>query len=149
MPRDPKHDVLFEPIAVGPKVAKNRFWQTPHCAGPGSEGPGAQAAFQGIEHVDEGLGFWEILVWEGVADVVSTEIDDIQEWAGEGAGGSRFRKTNWIGPFVDQVKPVLGGGPAGLKCAREFASPHPERPLPWIRERQLWGAETVPSLPSG
>ena len=60
MPRDPKHDVLFEPIAVGPKVAKNRFCQTPHCAGPGSERPGAQAAFQGIKRVDEGLGFCEI-----------------------------------------------------------------------------------------
>ena len=49
MPRDPKHDILFEPIAVGPKTAKNRFWQTPHCAGPGSERPGAQAAFRGMK----------------------------------------------------------------------------------------------------
>ena len=34
------------------------------------------------------------------------------------------------------------------RLAREFDSPHPERPMPWIRERQLWGAETVPTLPS-
>ena len=31
MRRDPKHDVLFEPVRVGPKVLKNRFCQTPHC----------------------------------------------------------------------------------------------------------------------
>jgi dimethylamine/trimethylamine dehydrogenase len=32
MRRDPKHDVLFEPVKVGPKVLKNRFCQTPHCS---------------------------------------------------------------------------------------------------------------------
>ena len=34
----------------------------------------------------------------------------------------------------------------GHRLAREFDSPHPQYPLPWIRERQLWGAETVPAL---
>lgn len=43
MTRDPKHDILFEPIKIGPKTLKNRFWQTTHCAGPGSERPGANA----------------------------------------------------------------------------------------------------------
>jgi dimethylamine/trimethylamine dehydrogenase len=32
------------------------------------------------------------------------------------------------------------------RLAREFDSPHPAYPLPWIRERQLWGAPTVPKL---
>jgi dimethylamine/trimethylamine dehydrogenase len=297
MARDPKYDVLFEPISVGPKTAKNRFWQTPHCAGPGSERPGAQAAFRGmkaeggwgtiftefcsvhpesddypyvsarlwdagdivnlghmcdalhehgalagvqlwyggiqsaclesreiprssgnlpsngyrgyamygreadedeikelvrfyveaakrgqqagfdvfevicsdsnvtmqfferrynhrgdgyggslenrsrfiievlsalksecggesaigarfnmdstrgasgIQHFDEGIGFVEILAREGVVDVLSTKIGDLEEWAGEDAGGSRFRKANWTRPFVDQVKGVMG-----------------------------------------
>ncbi len=44
MPRDPKHDVLFEPIQIGPKTMKNRFYQIPHCIGAGSEKPGTQAA---------------------------------------------------------------------------------------------------------
>jgi dimethylamine/trimethylamine dehydrogenase len=30
MSRDPKHDVLFEPIKIGPKKLRNRFWQTSH-----------------------------------------------------------------------------------------------------------------------
>jgi len=34
----------------------------------------------------------------------------------------------------------------GHRLGREFDSPHPQYPLPWIRERQLWGAETVPAL---
>jgi dimethylamine/trimethylamine dehydrogenase len=32
------------------------------------------------------------------------------------------------------------------RLAREFDSPHPAYPLPWIRERQLWGGETIPKL---
>jgi len=41
--RDPKYDCLFEPIAIGPKVMKNRFYQVPHCTGAGSDRPGTQA----------------------------------------------------------------------------------------------------------
>jgi dimethylamine/trimethylamine dehydrogenase len=49
MPRDPKHDVLFESVKIGPRKTRNRFWQTSHCAGPGSERPGAQAHLRGMK----------------------------------------------------------------------------------------------------
>ena len=49
MARDPKHDVLFDSITIGPKRTRNRFWQTSHCAGPGAERPGAQAHFRGMK----------------------------------------------------------------------------------------------------
>jgi dimethylamine/trimethylamine dehydrogenase len=49
MPRDPKHDILFEPIQIGPKTMKNRFYQIPHCIGAGSEKPGTQAANRGTK----------------------------------------------------------------------------------------------------
>ena len=35
----PKYDILFEPIEIGPKTMKNRFYQIPHCNGFGSEKP--------------------------------------------------------------------------------------------------------------
>ncbi len=41
-----KHDILFEPVKIGPKTAPNRFFQVPHCNGAGSFRPGAQAAFR-------------------------------------------------------------------------------------------------------
>jgi hypothetical protein len=44
MARDPKYDILFDNVKIGPRPARNRFFQTAHCAGPGSERPGAQAA---------------------------------------------------------------------------------------------------------
>ena len=49
MPRDPKYDILFEPIQIGPKTLKNRFYQVPHCIGAGSEKPGMQAYHRGMK----------------------------------------------------------------------------------------------------
>jgi len=47
--RNPKHDILFEPISFGPKTMRNRFWQSAHCTGYGSERPGTQAYFRGMK----------------------------------------------------------------------------------------------------
>jgi dimethylamine/trimethylamine dehydrogenase len=47
--RDPRYDVLFEPIQIGPKTLRNRFWQVPHCIGAGSEKPGYQAAHRSVK----------------------------------------------------------------------------------------------------
>jgi len=40
MARDPKHDILFSTIKIGPKTLANRFYQVPHCIGAGSDKPG-------------------------------------------------------------------------------------------------------------
>ncbi|MSP83849.1 MAG: NADH:flavin oxidoreductase [Alphaproteobacteria bacterium] len=39
MARDPRYDVLFEPVRIGPVTAKNRFYQVPHCSGMGYSRP--------------------------------------------------------------------------------------------------------------
>ena len=44
MGRDPRHDILFEPVDIGPKTLRNRFYQVPHCTGFGVEKPWSQAA---------------------------------------------------------------------------------------------------------
>ena len=49
MARDPKYDVLFEPIQIGPKTMKNRFYQIPHCNGFGSEKALSQAYFRAMK----------------------------------------------------------------------------------------------------
>lgn len=41
MSRDPRYDILFEPLKIGPKTAKNRFYQVPHCNGGGYRDPSA------------------------------------------------------------------------------------------------------------
>ncbi|MFT5657924.1 MAG: dimethylamine/trimethylamine dehydrogenase [Gammaproteobacteria bacterium] len=37
--RDPRYDILFEPVKIGPVTAKNRFYQVPHCTGMGWQRP--------------------------------------------------------------------------------------------------------------
>jgi dimethylamine/trimethylamine dehydrogenase len=49
MPREPRHDILFEPVTIGPKTLRNRFYQVPHCTGFGVEKPWTQAAFRGMK----------------------------------------------------------------------------------------------------
>jgi dimethylamine/trimethylamine dehydrogenase len=46
VPRDPRFDILFQPVRIGPKVLRNRFYQVPHCTGFGTDRPGAQARFR-------------------------------------------------------------------------------------------------------
>ena len=33
MSRDPRFDILFQPMKIGPKLARNRFFQVPHASG--------------------------------------------------------------------------------------------------------------------
>ncbi|MCC5963104.1 MAG: FAD-dependent oxidoreductase [Rhodobacteraceae bacterium] len=35
MAREPRYDILFEPVQIGPVTAPNRFFQVPHCTGMG------------------------------------------------------------------------------------------------------------------
>ena len=49
MARDPRYDPLFEPIQIGPKTMKNRFYQVPHCIGAGTNSPGFQMAHRGVK----------------------------------------------------------------------------------------------------
>ncbi len=49
MPRDPRYDILFEPVQIGPKQAKNRFYQPGHCNGMGRLRPRSHARMRGIK----------------------------------------------------------------------------------------------------
>jgi dimethylamine/trimethylamine dehydrogenase len=60
--RDPRFDVLFEPVQIGPVRAKNRFVQVPHCNGMGYRDPSAQAAMRRVK----AEGGWAIVCTEEV-----------------------------------------------------------------------------------
>ncbi len=49
MARDPRYDLLFEPMPIGPVTAKNRFYQVPHCNGGGYRDPSAAAEMRKIK----------------------------------------------------------------------------------------------------
>ena len=45
----PNHRILFEPVKIGPKTAKNRFYQVPHCNGMGHRWPRTMAEMRGVK----------------------------------------------------------------------------------------------------
>lgn len=47
--RDPRHDILFEPLKIGPVTTRNRFYQVPHCTGMGWRRPQTLAAMRGVK----------------------------------------------------------------------------------------------------
>ncbi|MDH3452035.1 MAG: NADH:flavin oxidoreductase, partial [Gammaproteobacteria bacterium] len=60
MTRDPRYDILFEPVQIGPLTARNRFYQVPHCNGMGHRLPGSVAAMRGVK----AEGGWAVVATE-------------------------------------------------------------------------------------
>ncbi|MCP5073224.1 MAG: FAD-dependent oxidoreductase [Rhodobacteraceae bacterium] len=60
MPRDPRFDILFDPIRIGPVTAPNRFYQAPHCNGMGRMFPDSMIAMRGMK----AEGGWGIVATE-------------------------------------------------------------------------------------
>ncbi len=71
-----RYDVLFEPVRIGPKIAKNRFYQVPHCNGGGYRDPSAVAEMRRTKA-------------EGGWGVIFTEQTEIHQ-------------TSEITPFIEQ-----------------------------------------------
>ncbi len=75
MARNPRYDVLFEPIKIGPVTAKNRFYQVPHCAGMGHRYPFANAELRKIK----AEGGWAVVCTEESEIHHSAEISPATE----------------------------------------------------------------------
>ena len=73
MTRDPRYDILFEPVRIGPVTAKNRFFQVPHCTGMGYLRPRTLAAMRGVKA-------------EGGWGVVCTEYNSIHPTSDDAPG---------------------------------------------------------------
>jgi dimethylamine/trimethylamine dehydrogenase len=78
--RDPRYDILFEPVRIGPVTTRNRFYQVPHCNGMGYRDPSGVAALRGVKaeggwgvvcteqaeihHTSEITPFIELRIWD-------------------------------------------------------------------------------------
>jgi len=152
MPRDPRYDILFEPVRIGPVQAPNRFYQVPHCNGMGFLRPRMVAAMRGVK----AEGGWGVVCTEycsihpssddlphpyvsmwNEADIkthaLMTEkvhefgaLAGVELWAG-GAGAPNLL-TREVAPGVDSM-PDLAGNPfqtraMDLKDIRELRRWH-------------------------
>ena len=68
--RDPRYDILFEPVKIGPVTARNRFYQVPHCNGMGYVRPNSLAKMREIK----AEGGWSVVCTEEVWIHHSSEI---------------------------------------------------------------------------
>lgn len=100
--RDPRYDILFEPMQIGPVTAKNRFYQVPHCNGGGYRDPSAAAAMRGskaeggwgvifteqceMHHTSEITPFIELRLWEDKDVPMLRKMSDAMKEHGALAG---------------------------------------------------------------
>jgi len=70
-----RFDVLFEPVRIGPVVARNRFFQVPHCNGMGWTQPRALAAMRGVK----AEGGWAVVSTEEVEIHPSGDCEPFHE----------------------------------------------------------------------
>jgi dimethylamine/trimethylamine dehydrogenase len=68
--REPRFDILFEPVQIGPVTARNRFFQVPHCNGMGHRDPTAHAVMRGVK----AEGGWAVVCTEEVEIHHSTDV---------------------------------------------------------------------------
>jgi len=134
MSRDPRYDILFEPLRIGPVEAPNRFYQVPHCNGMGFLRPRMLAQMRGVK----AEGGWGVVcteycsihpssddlphpyasLWDQGdirAQALMTEkvhefgaLAGVELWAG-GAGGANLM-TREVAPGVSSM-PNLAGHP--------------------------------------
>jgi len=73
--RDPRYDILFEPVKIGPVTARNRFYQVPHCTGIGWTQPETIARLRGIK----AEGGWAVVATEETEIHPSADCEPFHE----------------------------------------------------------------------
>ncbi|MCQ3813866.1 MAG: FAD-dependent oxidoreductase [Acidimicrobiia bacterium] len=134
--RDPRYDVLFEPVAIGPLVAKNRFFQVPHCNGMGYRDPAAHAEMRAVKaeggwavvcteqaeihYTSEITPFIEARIWDDCdIPALALMVERVHEH--DALAGIELAYNGMNGPnLVSRVAPV---GPGHLPVASFAADP--------------------------
>ena len=75
MTADPRYDILFEPVQIGPVTAPNRFYQVPHCNGMGFQYPSSMAEMRAIK----AEGGWGVVNTEECEIHYSSELSGVIE----------------------------------------------------------------------
>ncbi|MBT3970251.1 MAG: NAD(P)-binding protein [Actinobacteria bacterium] len=128
--REPRFDVLFEPMAIGPVVARNRFFQVPQCSGMGYRDVSSHAEMRAmkaqggwavvsteqaeIHHSSEITPFIEQRIWDDIdIPALQLTVDRVHDHGSLAAIELCYNGMN--GPnFFSRVAPM---GPAHLPVA--------------------------------
>ncbi|MBM3586071.1 MAG: NADH:flavin oxidoreductase [Alphaproteobacteria bacterium] len=156
MPRDPRYDILFEPVKIGPVTAPNRFYQVPHCTGMGMHLPRTNAAMRAVK----AEGGWGVVCTEYCSIHPSSDDspyafctlwddDDVRVMAAIAeaihAGGALAGVELWHGGAHTDNRlshlPLLAPGPA----PGAISGPHQARAMDKadIRNVRAWHGDAV------
>lgn len=121
--RDTRYDILFEPVRIGPVIAKNRFYQTPHCNGMGDQYINSQIRYRELKA-------------EGGWAVVNTENSECSADGDEGFPLTHLWDDGDIAPLAKIVDAIhkhgaLAGteiGHLGSSCANLYSREAPLSP---------------------
>jgi len=136
MARDPRYDILFEPVTIGPVVTRNRFYQVPHCNGMGYRAPEALAAMRGIK----AEGGWGVVCTEEAEIHPSSDLTpfvELRNW-----DDSDIAPLSLITEAVHEhgslagIELVHNGGHAANRSTREAPLSPSARPVDWIEPTQ-------------
>ena len=95
MARDPKYDILFEPVKIGPVTVPNRFFQVPHCNVLGHGRPRAEAANRRVK----AEGGWGVVCSQEVEIHPSTDASPFIEgriWDRVDELSAQFEKDDFV-----------------------------------------------------
>jgi dimethylamine/trimethylamine dehydrogenase len=136
MARDPRYDVLFDPVKIGPVTAKNRFYQVPHCNGMGYRDPTSLAMMRAVKaeggwgvvcseqveiHPSGDIGpFIELRLWDDQDVPMLARVAEAIHANGALAGLQLAHNGMNAPNLTSRITPI---GPADLPVASVFNDP--------------------------
>ena len=129
--RDPRYDILFEPVKIGPVTAPNRFYQVPHCNGMGRMFPDSMIEMRGMK----AEGGWGIVTTEQCDFHPTGDVQPFTETSMWDDGD-----LSYLAAMVDAVHEhgslagielVHNGQDSGCLYSREVPIGPEHRPVTW------------------
>ena len=134
--RDPRYDILFEPVQIGPVVARNRFYQVPHCNGMGYRAPEALAEMRAIK----AEGGWAVVCTEETEIHPTSDLTpyvELRNWDDRDIPGLALitERIHEHGSLAG-IELVHNGPHVANRSTREAPIGPSARPVEWIEPTQ-------------
>ena len=161
MSRNPRYDILFEPVKIGPVTAPNRFYCTPHALGTGNQMPHTRAAMREVR----AEGGWGVIntgycsihpssddsplpnarLWDDEDVKVHALMTDAVHRHGSLAGVELWHGGGGTGNRMTRMPPMSASGIAGESTYSGWINLNKSRPMDKqdIREFRRWHVDAA------
>ncbi len=134
--RPSRYDILFEDVPIGPVVARNRFYQVPHCNGLGYRAPEALAEMRGVK----AEGGWAVVCTEETEIHPTSDLTpyvELQNWDDGDLPALRLvtDRIHAHGALAG-IELVHNGPHVANRSTREAPIGPDHRPVDWVEPTQ-------------